>query len=161
MDRQEREHGDRRQRRAPYRPTGEPDHGDPDDANDGGGEALEDRADPSDVAVRHVRPGEAEDQEERRQDERDAGDQPAERAVEQPPDIDRELLRLRPGQERAVAEGVQEPALADPAPPIHQLVVHQGDLSGRPAEVHEPELHPEARGLAEAHPVEGGLALGA
>ena len=46
-----------------------------------------------------------------------AGDEPALGLVQQPADVDGELLRLGAGQEHAVVERVQEPRLADPASP--------------------------------------------
>src|SRR5262249_20748597 len=92
-------------------------------------------------------------QEDRRQDEEDAGDDPARHAMEQPPDVDRELRRLRPGEQHAVVERVKEPLLANPAPPLDQLAMHDGDLTGRAAERDEAELEPEAE-----RPGEGELA---
>ena len=44
-----------------------------------------------------------------RQDEQNAGDEPAPGPVQQPADIDRELLRLGPRQQHAVVERMQEP----------------------------------------------------
>ena len=42
---------------------------------------------------------------------------------------------------------------------VDDLVVHQRDLPGGAAEVDEPELHPEASGLAERHVVRCGSAV--
>ena len=47
--------------------------------------------------------------------------EPADAAVEQPARVDGELLGLRTGQQHAVAQRVQEPALADPAPLVDEL----------------------------------------
>src|SRR5207342_1921991 len=47
----------------------------------------------------------------------------------------------------AEVEGVQEPALADPPAPLDELLVHDRDLAGRPAEADQAELEPEAEGL--------------
>ena len=76
---------------------------------------------------------------------------PPERAVHEPADVGRELLRLGTGQQHAVVERVQEALLADPAAPVDELAVHDRDLAGRSAEGDEPELHPEAKGLGEWH----------
>ena len=66
------------------------------------------------------------------QHEQDAGREPAAHAVQQPADIGRELLRLRPRQQHAEVERVQEPRLVDPL-----LLVDQrrdaSSRSGRPA----------------------------
>ena len=53
-----------------------------------------------------------------------AGDEAAPSAVQQPADVDRELLRLGPGQQHAVVERVQEALLRDPAPPLDELAMH-------------------------------------
>ena len=62
------------------------------------------------------------------------GDDAAPRAVHQPADVDGELLRLGAGQQHAVVERVQEALLAEPAPALDQLAVHDRDLPGRAAE---------------------------
>ena len=54
--------------------------------------------------------------------------------MQQPADVDRQLLRLRAGQQHAVVERVQEALLAEPAPPLDQLSRHDGDLTSRAAE---------------------------
>ena len=43
------------------------------------------------------------------------------RAVQQPTDVDGQLLRLRPGQQHAEVQRVQEPRCADPPLLFHQL----------------------------------------
>ena len=70
-------------------------------------------------------------------------------SVHEPADVDGELLRLGAGQQHAVVERVQEALLADPAAPLDQLAVHDGDLSRRAAEGDEAELDPEAERLRE------------
>ena len=71
--------------------------------------------------------------------------EPATHAVQEPADVDRELLRLRPGEEHAEVQRVEEPLLTDPSPPLHELGVHEGDLARRPAEIDETEAQPEER----------------
>src|SRR5439155_11483044 len=114
----------------------------------------EDPAHPRDVAVDDVDIGEPQDQEEGRNHERDAGDDPALDLVQEPAHVDRELLGLGSGQQHAVVQGVQEPGVADPAPALHQLLVHDRDLPGGTAEVDEAELDPEHRRLTEGDPVD-------
>ena len=109
--------------------------------------------DPGDVAVRHVHPRQRQQHEEARQHEQHAGHEPAAHLVQEPAEVDRELLRLRAGQQHAEVQSVQEPAVRDPATALHDLLVHDRDLAGGTAEVDEPELHPEARGFTERHAV--------
>ena len=99
--------------------------------------------------MRHVHPRKAQEQEEARQDERDARDDPTPDPVEQPAHVRGELHRLRARQQHAVAERVEVPALVDPAAALDELLMHQGDLPRGTAEVHESEPDPEARCLAE------------
>jgi hypothetical protein len=70
-------------------------------------------------------------------------------AVQPPADVGGELLRLGSRQQRAEIERAQERALADPAPPVDQLVLHDRDLAGGSAEGDAAELEPEAQRLAE------------
>ena len=63
------------------------------------------------VAVAGIDVAERHDGDDAGQDEQPAGHDAAERAVHQPADIGRELLRLGPGQQHAVVERVQKPAL--------------------------------------------------
>jgi hypothetical protein len=87
------------------------------------------------------------------QDEQNPRDQPARRAVEQPPDVDRELLRFGARQEHAVAECVQEPLLADPAFLIDQSPLHDRNLTGRTAEGLQRNPEPDQGRLAQGNHV--------
>lgn len=55
-------------------------------------------------------------------------------AVQQPPDVNCQLLRFRARQQNAVVQDIQGPCIADPALAFHHLMAHHGDLPGRPAE---------------------------
>ncbi len=92
--------------------------------------------------------GQAEQQEDRGHDETEARDDAAERAVEPPAEVDRELQGLRPRQQHAEIERIHERPLFEPAAPFDDLAVHDRDLPCRPAEGDEAELQPEAEGLA-------------
>jgi hypothetical protein len=70
--------------------------------------------------------------------------------VEQPTDVDGQLMSLRTREQGTEGQGVKEPGLVDPASPLDQLLAHQGYLAGRAAEVDEPEEGPEPHGLGEA-----------
>lgn len=63
--------------------------------------------------------------------------------MHQPADVGSQLLRFRSGQQHAEIERVQETPLGNPAPPLHQFLVHQRNLSGRAAKTDETELQPE------------------
>ena len=67
--------------------------------------------------------------------------------VQQPADVGRQLLRLRAGQNHAVVQGIEKPLIAHPFPLLHQFMVHDGNLSGRAAEVDETKLEPELERL--------------
>ena len=150
-DRDERRRGDRPQRGAPQRARADPPRGEEDDRGHRRLDAVEHARHRRHRAERDVDPRERDQDEERGQDEQRAGDDPAARAVHQPADVGGELLRLRPRQHHAVVERVQEAALGDPAPPLDQLLVHDRDLPGRPAEADEAELQPEPERLAEGN----------
>jgi hypothetical protein len=80
----------------------------------GGLDAKEQRLDKAEIAEPGIQDAEDQDHYRARQHEQDTGNQPAQRPVQQPADIGRQLLCLRPRQQHAVIERVQKPALADP-----------------------------------------------
>jgi len=102
------------------------------------------------VAVRHVDPRQADQDEQRRQHEEDACDDAAPGAMHEPADVRRELLRLGSGQQHAVVQSMQEAALGDPAASLDEVLMHDGNLPGRPSEADESELEPVDEGLAKA-----------
>ena len=89
-----------------------------------------------------VDPAQRHDRDDAGQDEEDAGDEPAAGAVQQPADVGRELLRLRPGQQHAEVERMQEAPVAEPAPLLDEDAVHDRDLPGRAAEGQERDPEP-------------------
>ena len=80
---------------------------------------------------------------------------PPRSAVEQPADVDGQLLGLRAGQQHAVVQRVQEPALPDPAVLVDEVALHDGDLAGRAAEGLQRDREPRLDGLPERHHVAG------
>ena len=118
-------------------------------------DAVEQARHPGHLAVHHIDPAQADQDQQRGQHEQHAGHHPTPAAVQQPADVGGELLRLRPGQQHAVVERVQEPLLADPALFLHQLAVHDGDLPRRPAKTDETQLEPETQGLPKIHGARG------
>ena len=128
-----------------------------DDRGDRGLEAVEHAGDERHIAEAEVDPRERDQDEQRRQHEQTAGHDAAPRTVHEPADVRRELLRLGAGQQHAVVQRVQEALLADPAPALDELRVHDRDLSRGSAEADEAELQPETQCFAEtdlyhAHP---------
>ena len=104
---------------------------------------------------RGVDPAERHDGDDARQHEQDARDQAAPGPVQQPADVDGELLRLGARQQHAVVERVQEPRLADPALLLDQDAVHDRDLARRAAEAEGGDPRPDAHRLAEGNAVRG------
>ena len=103
------------------------------------------------VAKSDVDPAQSDEDEQRGQHEERARHDAAPGAVHQPADVRGQLLGLRPGQQHAVVQRMQEALLADPAPLLDQLAVHDGNLPGRPSKADEAQLEPEAQRLAESH----------
>src|SRR6185503_11390442 len=121
-----------------------------DDCEHGWLQSFEHGRNPFHVAVRHVKETQRPKDDGGRQHEERAGDDAAPGAVQQPAGVGRQLRRLRPGQQHAIVECVEEPLLADPAALFDQFSVEDGDLSGRPAEADESQLEPEAERLGKS-----------
>src|SRR5436853_366193 len=62
--------------------------------------------------------------------------------------INRELLRFRPGQQHAKIQRVEKMRFADPLLFLHDLSVHHRDLAGRSAKGNKAKLEPKAEGFA-------------
>ena len=104
------------------------------DCEHGGLQAEEQRLNKGDVAEQRIDPAQRHDRDQAGEHEQRASDKPALGLVEQPADVDGELLRLGAGQQHAIVERVKEPLLADPSPLLDQHAVHHRDLAGRAAE---------------------------
>jgi hypothetical protein len=78
-----------------------------------------------------------------------AGDDAAEGAVQQPADIDAQLLGLGAGQQHAEVERMQEALFADPALLLDQDAVHDRDLAGRAAEAQHGDAGPRGGGFGQ------------
>ena len=114
------------------------------------GDAMEQAGNDGHIAPGDIDPGQSDEDKQRRQDKQASRDDSAPSPMQQPSDIGCELLRLRPGQQHAVVEGMQESSFTDPASAFHQLGVHDGDLPCRAAKTDEPQLQPEPERLPEA-----------
>jgi len=69
--------------------------------------------------------------------------------VHEPTDVSGELLGFGTGPHHAIVERVQEAPFRNPAPLPHRLLVHDRDLTRRPAEADEAEFEPEPERFAE------------
>ncbi len=132
-----------------------PDHRLKDDGEHRRLEAEEQRRHQRDVAQARIDPAQRHDRYDAGQHEQHAGDQPAERPVHQPADIDGKLLGFGSRQQHAVVQRVQEPGLADPAQLFHQHPVHHGDLSGGTAEAQQADPQPDPQRLGQGNAVAG------
>ena len=99
----------------------------------------------------HVDPAQSDQHQQRRQHKQHAGRNATPRLVHQPAQVSGQLLCFRSRQEHAKVERVQKAFFRHPAAPLHQLAVHDGDLSGRPAKTDESQLEPKAQGLPKWH----------
>jgi hypothetical protein len=98
-----------------------------------------------------IEPRQENQDEQRRQHEQRPGHNPAPAPMHQPANVSRQLLRLRPRQQHAIVQGMQKTPLGNPAPPLDQLLVHDRNLPGRPAETDKAQLQPEPERLAQTH----------
>jgi hypothetical protein len=151
VDREKRDRGDQRVHAPLERARADLEHRFDDDRDHDRFTARQYGHDGRHVTVRGVDVGQSHEHEDRRNDEERTGDDPAPGAMQQPADVDRQLLGLRTGQQHAVVQSVEKALLADPAPPLDQLAVHDRNLSRRAAERDEAELDPEAQRVAERH----------
>ena len=62
--------------------------------------------------------------------------------MHEPADVDGQLSGFRPRQQHAVVERMQKTLFRNPALALHQIGVHQRDLSGWSTEADEAEFQP-------------------
>jgi hypothetical protein len=154
--REKRDDRDGDQRRVGHSTLADPDDRLGDDRQHRGRDAGEERRDRRGLAEGDVDRRQAKEGHDAGNDEQDPGDQAATKAVEQPADVDGELLCLGAGQQHAVVQGVQESLLADPALLVDEHPLHDGDLSGRPAEGLQRDGKPRPHRFAERHEIARG-----
>jgi hypothetical protein len=135
------------------RALADPEHRLEHDRQHRGLETKEQRDDHRHLAIAGVDVAERHDGDDAGDDEQHAGHDAAERAVHQPADIGRELLRLRAGQQHAVVERMQEPLFRDPVLFLDDDPMHDRDLAGRPAEAQAGDPQPDAERLPQRHAV--------
>ena len=117
--------------------------------------AIEQAADNRRLAKGYIKPRQANQNQQRGQNEQRAGDNAALDAMHQPADVGGELLRFRAGQEHAIVQCMKKALFGDPAAFLHQLLVHDGDLTRWPAEANAAEFQPIAQRRAERDGVDG------
>ena len=115
-------------------------------------DAEEYRCNQRQIAVNGIEDAQAQHHQRARQNEQDAGDQPAGRSVQEPAEVSGELLRFRARQQHAVVESMQKPLLADPTLLVDQHPVHQRDLPGRAPEAEQANFRPDLRRFGKARP---------
>src|SRR5690349_19720229 len=81
--------------------------------------------------------------------EQGPGDQAADHPVEEPSDVDGQLLSLWSREQGAEGQGVEEPLLTDPSFLVDESVLHHGDLPGGAAEGLQRDGEPGTRRLTE------------
>src|SRR5205085_10878397 len=101
-----------------------------DDRKDSGFEPEKQRLHASDMAILGIDQAERSKGEQARQYEQGSRDETAADAMQQPADIDRELVRFGARQQHAVVKRMQKPRFADPALPFNRDAGHDGDLAG-------------------------------
>ena len=109
----------------------------------------------ADIAKGGIDPTQSHEGDEAGENEECPGDESAPGLVQQPPDVDCELLRLRSRQQHAVVQGVKKPGVSDPAYLLDQDSVHHRDLPRRAAEAQRRDLDPHPEGLAEGNAMSG------
>jgi hypothetical protein len=103
------------------------------DGDNGGLEAEEQSGDRCGVPDKHVEPGQRHDGERARQNEQCAPRSARLGAMQEPADIDCELLCFRAWKQHAEVERMEETLLPDPLFLVDQDAVHHRDLPGRAA----------------------------
>ena len=99
------------------------------------------------MLIGHIDHAEKQNRHRPRQHEQHPGDDAATHPMQQPSQIDGELLRLRPRQQHAEIQRMQKPLLADPFQLIDKKPVHHCDLSGRPAKAEKADFQPDIERL--------------
>lgn len=143
----------RHERRVPEGTTANSHHGLSHDRQHRWSDCRQDGGDHSGVAGPDVERGEPQERDHPGQHEQSARDQAAAHSVEQPADVDRELLCLGAWEQGAVRKGVQESLLADPALLVDQDALHDRDLAGRTTEGLQRDGEPDLGGVTQWYEV--------
>ena len=103
------------------------------------------------LAKKHIDAGKGDQQQHRGGQEQAAGDQSTGDAMHQPAQIGGQLDGLWARQHHAVIERMEITPLREPVAPLHQLAMHQGDLTRWATKAHQAQLQPEAARIGQAH----------
>src|SRR5438067_668481 len=107
-------------------------HGLGNNRHDGGFHAEKDRCNPSDLAVGGIDPTQTPEEKHRGQNKQSSRNNAAPDLVQQPTDVDRELVGLGPGEQHAKIQRMEESRLTDPFFLLHEFPMQQRNLSRRP-----------------------------
>ena len=116
----------------------------------GGLESVKDGRHRLQFAVGNIEPAQNPQDDRRRQDKEHTSDDSAPGAMQNPADVDRQLLRFGAGQQHAEIQGVKKLRFRNPFPALDQFLVHDRDLTGGTAETDEAQLQPEAQRFVES-----------
>src|SRR5439155_25064482 len=125
------------------------DHGLRDDRHDGGLHPEKDRCNPRDLTVSSIDPTQSPEEKGRGQNKKSSRNNAAPDLVQQPTDVDRKLVGLRPRQQHAKIQSMEESRLTDPFLLLYEFSVQQCNLSRRSTETYKTELKPEPACLRE------------
>lgn len=159
VDADERGQGDGCVRGSAQRPSADLEDRGQDDRHDDGLEASEKPRDSRDRSEGGIDVGQAKQDENGGEHEQNPRGQSARRSVEQPADVDGELLRLGTRKQHAEVQGVKELLLGDPSALLDEIAMHHRDLTRRAPEVHEAKESPIAQGLGTRRPLPGHFRL--
>lgn len=124
-----------------------------DDLQHGGLEPEQHACGDGQLAPQHIGDAQCENAEEAGKDEQDPGDQPTAYPVQDPADVDRQLLCFRAGQKHGEVQRVKKALFRDPAPFLDQQPVHDRDLAGWPAKAVHGHQSSDAHRIPEQHGV--------
>lgn len=144
-EREERRHRQSGERRVAQRPTPDTENGVGHDGQHRGCQAGEEGSEQERVTGRDVGRRQRQQGHHAGQDEQCARHQTTAHTVDEPADVDGQLLGFGAGQQRAVREGVEESALTDPALLVNEDALHDPDLSGGAPEGLQRDGEPDSR----------------
>src|ERR1700730_4780558 len=139
-NRDERESGERPHDFVSERFAPDANNRDGDNGHNGRLQSVEDRGDRRDIAERGVNITQRPKNKDRRNDKKRSGNDAAPGSVQEPANINRELLRFGAGKQHAKIERMKETRLADPLLFLDQLRLHDRDLAGGSAKRDESEF---------------------
>ncbi len=142
--------GDHDEASMPQNPAGKTPERRHHDGQDGRLDAKEDRGHRHRLLVADIQHAERQHDQRPGQDKQHTGDDTTPHPVQQPSEIDGELLRLRTRKQHAEIQRMQETPFADPFQLLNQQAVHYRDLPGRPTKTEQADFQPDKKGPVKA-----------